>query len=71
MSAEKTSNVADQFHFHPEGYLEMVRAEVPAATEFFFREEPVRSFADAKSSDAALFKRFFHAAFDATARATT
>jgi glutamate-1-semialdehyde 2,1-aminomutase len=29
---------------------------------FFFREEPVRSFADAKSSDAALFKRFFHAA---------
>jgi glutamate-1-semialdehyde 2,1-aminomutase len=29
---------------------------------FFFREEPVRSFADARTSDVALFKRFFHAA---------
>jgi glutamate-1-semialdehyde 2,1-aminomutase len=29
---------------------------------FFFREEPVRSFADAKTSDVPLFKRFFHAA---------
>jgi glutamate-1-semialdehyde 2,1-aminomutase len=29
---------------------------------FFFREEPVRSFADAKMADTALFKRFFHAA---------
>jgi glutamate-1-semialdehyde 2,1-aminomutase len=29
---------------------------------FFFRAEPVRSFADAKQSDVALFRRFFHAA---------
>jgi glutamate-1-semialdehyde 2,1-aminomutase len=28
---------------------------------FFFRAEPVRSFADAKESDVALFRRFFHA----------
>jgi glutamate-1-semialdehyde 2,1-aminomutase len=31
---------------------------------FFFRAEPVRSFADAKSSDVELFRRFFHAALD-------
>jgi glutamate-1-semialdehyde 2,1-aminomutase len=31
---------------------------------FFFRAEPVRSFADAKSADVALFRRFFHAALD-------
>jgi glutamate-1-semialdehyde 2,1-aminomutase len=31
---------------------------------FFFRDEPVRSFADAKQSDVARFKRFFHAALD-------
>jgi glutamate-1-semialdehyde 2,1-aminomutase len=30
----------------------------------FFRAEPVRSFADAKQSDVARFKRFFHAALD-------
>jgi glutamate-1-semialdehyde 2,1-aminomutase len=29
---------------------------------FFFRAEPVRSFADAKTADAELFRRFFHAA---------
>jgi len=29
---------------------------------FFFRAEPVRSFADAKESDTAFFRRFFHAA---------
>jgi glutamate-1-semialdehyde 2,1-aminomutase len=29
---------------------------------FFFRAEPVRSFADAKESDTELFRRFFHAA---------
>jgi glutamate-1-semialdehyde 2,1-aminomutase len=29
---------------------------------FFFRAEPVRSFAEAKESDVALFRRFFHAA---------
>jgi glutamate-1-semialdehyde 2,1-aminomutase len=29
---------------------------------FYFRAEPVRSFADAKESDVALFRRFFHAA---------
>ena len=29
---------------------------------FFFRDEPVRSFADAKTADLALFRRFFHAA---------
>ena len=29
---------------------------------FFFRAEPVRSFAEAKESDAAFFRRFFHAA---------
>ena len=29
---------------------------------FFFRAEPVRSFADARTSDVALFRRFFHAA---------
>jgi glutamate-1-semialdehyde 2,1-aminomutase len=29
---------------------------------FFFRAEPVRSFADAKESDVALFRGFFHAA---------
>ena len=29
---------------------------------FFFRAEPVRSFTDARASDAALFRRFFHAA---------
>jgi glutamate-1-semialdehyde 2,1-aminomutase len=28
---------------------------------FFFRAEPVRSFADAKTADVALFRRFFHA----------
>ena len=31
---------------------------------FFFRAEPVRSFADAKQSDVARFKRFFHAALE-------
>ena len=31
---------------------------------FFFRAEPVRSFTDAKASDTALFRRFFHAALD-------
>jgi glutamate-1-semialdehyde 2,1-aminomutase len=31
---------------------------------FFFRAEPVRSFADAKECDAGLFRRFFHAALD-------
>jgi glutamate-1-semialdehyde 2,1-aminomutase len=31
---------------------------------FFFREEPVRSFADAKTSDVELFRRFFHAALE-------
>jgi glutamate-1-semialdehyde 2,1-aminomutase len=30
----------------------------------FFRAEPVRSFADAKTSDVERFKRFFHAALD-------
>ena len=29
---------------------------------FFFRAEPVRSFADARGSDVAFFRRFFHAA---------
>ncbi|MDE3216427.1 MAG: aspartate aminotransferase family protein, partial [Gemmatimonadota bacterium] len=29
---------------------------------FFFRAEPVRSFADAKTSDTELFRRFFHEA---------
>jgi glutamate-1-semialdehyde 2,1-aminomutase len=29
---------------------------------FFFRAEPVRSFADARGSDVTLFRRFFHAA---------
>lgn len=31
---------------------------------FFFRREPVRSFADAKTADTARFARFFHAALD-------
>jgi glutamate-1-semialdehyde 2,1-aminomutase len=31
---------------------------------FFFRAEPVRSFADAKTADAERFRRFFHAALD-------
>ena len=31
---------------------------------FFFRAEPVRSFADAKTADVERFKRFFHAALD-------
>jgi glutamate-1-semialdehyde 2,1-aminomutase len=31
---------------------------------FFFRAEPVRSFADAKSADVARFRRFFHAALE-------
>jgi glutamate-1-semialdehyde 2,1-aminomutase len=31
---------------------------------FFFRGEPVRSFADAKESNVERFKRFFHAALD-------
>jgi glutamate-1-semialdehyde 2,1-aminomutase len=31
---------------------------------FFFRAEPVRSFADAKTSDVERFKRFFHRALD-------
>ena len=30
----------------------------------FFRAEPVRSFADAKDSDTAMFSRFFHAALE-------
>jgi glutamate-1-semialdehyde 2,1-aminomutase len=29
---------------------------------FFFRAEPVRSFADARASDVSMFRRFFHAA---------
>ena len=29
---------------------------------FFFRAEPVRSFTDARTADAELFRRFFHAA---------
>lgn len=31
---------------------------------FFFRAEPVRSYADAREADVALFRRFFHAALD-------
>src|SRR5581483_5682613 len=31
---------------------------------FFFRGEPVRTFAEAKTSDVERFKRFFHAALD-------
>ena len=31
---------------------------------FFFRAEPVRSYADARSADVELFRRFFHAALD-------
>lgn len=31
---------------------------------FFFRAEPVRNFAEAKTADTALFRRFFHAALD-------
>lgn len=31
---------------------------------FFFREGPVTSFEDAKASDVAMFRRFFHAALD-------
>ena len=31
---------------------------------FFFRQEPVRSFADAKTADVELFRRFFHAALE-------
>ena len=31
---------------------------------FFFRSEPVRSFADAKTSDVERFRRFFHAALE-------
>jgi len=31
---------------------------------FFFAENPVRNFSDAKSSDVELFRRFFHAALD-------
>ena len=31
---------------------------------FFFADKPVRNFTDAKSSDANLFRRFFHAALD-------
>jgi len=47
------------------------RRRVPFAADcagsmwgFFFRAEPVRSFADAKTSDVERFKRFFHAALD-------
>ncbi len=47
------------------------RADVPFTADcagtmwgFFFRAEPVRSFADAKASDAAMFRRFFHAALE-------
>ena len=31
---------------------------------FFFRTEPVRSYADARTADVELFRRFFHAALD-------
>jgi len=31
---------------------------------FFFRGEPVRSFADAKTANAEQFRKFFHAALD-------
>jgi glutamate-1-semialdehyde 2,1-aminomutase len=31
---------------------------------FFFSENPVRNFADAKASDVGLFRRFFHAALE-------
>ena len=31
---------------------------------FFFRAEPVRSYADARAADVELFRRFFHAALD-------
>ncbi|MGQ0713607.1 MAG: glutamate-1-semialdehyde 2,1-aminomutase [Gemmatimonadaceae bacterium] len=31
---------------------------------FFFRAEPVRSYRDARASDATMFRRFFHAALD-------
>jgi glutamate-1-semialdehyde 2,1-aminomutase len=47
------------------------RLEVPFTADaagtmwgFFFRAEPVRNFADAKSSDVAMFRRFFHAALE-------
>jgi glutamate-1-semialdehyde 2,1-aminomutase len=45
------------------------RLEVPFTADsagsmfgFFFRAEPVRAFADARASDVAFFRRFFHAA---------
>jgi hypothetical protein len=47
------------------------RHDVPLTAEhagtmwgFFFRTEPVRSFADAKASDVPLFNRFFHGMLD-------
>jgi len=46
-------------------------ASVPLETKriismwgFFFTAGPVRSFADARASDVALFSRFFHAALE-------
>ena len=47
------------------------RADVPFTADcagsmfgFFFRAEPVRSYADARTADVARFRRFFHAALD-------
>ncbi len=47
------------------------RAKVPFTADcagsmfgFFFRDEPVRSYADARTADVARFRRFFHAALD-------
>jgi glutamate-1-semialdehyde 2,1-aminomutase len=63
--AERTTRLA-------RGLLEIAgRRGVPFTADsagsmwgFFFRAEPVRSFADAKTSDVERFKRFFHAALD-------
>jgi glutamate-1-semialdehyde 2,1-aminomutase len=42
----------------------MTVAQAGTMWGFFFRAEPVRNFADAKTSDVDRFKRFFHAALD-------
>ena len=47
------------------------RARIPLTADcagsmfgFFFRADPVRSYADARTADVALFRRFFHAALE-------
>jgi glutamate-1-semialdehyde 2,1-aminomutase len=70
LSPELQLTMASRTQRLANGVAEIARdADVPCSADsvgtmwgFFFHEGPIHSFADAKQSDVALFKRFFHGA---------